>query len=164
MATLTVKIWHNVRTDDEGRHPAFFDGYTPGDPMVCVFTYQTSPRGRSLQQIADHAFAVCNGYPFDGEGERLAGQYYGRRLRSVSAGDVVSVGEAALAVGRGSSWVPVTGSLHEVRTDEHGTHPLPSQPAHEQAPATTSQDAGTGDAPAPGTTPAGPASRKDTPR
>ena len=84
MTTLTVKIWHNVRTDDEGRHPAFSDGYTPGDPMVCVFAYQTSPGGRSLQQIADHAFAVFNGHPADDEGERLAGQYYQRRLRSVS--------------------------------------------------------------------------------
>jgi len=125
MTPLTVKIWHNVRTDGEGRHPAFCDGYTPGDPMVCVFTYQTAPRGRSLQQIADHAYAVFNGHPCDDEGERLAGQYYGRRLRSVSAGDVVSMGEAALAVGRPAGWVPVTGSLHEVRTDEHGTHPLP---------------------------------------
>jgi hypothetical protein len=35
------------------------------------------------------------------------------------------MGEAALAVGRPAGWVPVTGSLHEVRTDEHGTHPLP---------------------------------------
>jgi hypothetical protein len=126
MTALTVKIWHNVRTDDEGRHPAFFGGYTSGDPMVCVFTYQTAPGGRSLHQIADHAFAAFNGHPVDADGERLAGQYYGRRLRSPSVGDVVSVGEAALAVGRPAGWVPVTGSLHEVRTSEHGTHPLPA--------------------------------------
>jgi hypothetical protein len=126
MTTLTVKIWHNVRTDGEGRHPAFCDGYAPGDPLVCVFTYQTAPRGRTLQQIADHAYAVFNGHPFDDEGERLVGQYYGRRLRSVSVGDVVSIGEAALAVARPSGWAPVRGTFTEVRTDEHGTHPLPA--------------------------------------
>jgi hypothetical protein len=162
MTTLTVKIWHNVRTDDEGRHPAFFDGYTPGDPMVCVFAYQTSPGGRSLQQITDHAFAVFNGHPFDDEGERLAGQYYERRLRSLSAGDVVSVGEAALAVGRPAGWVPVTGSLHEVRTDEPGTHPLPLQPVRD--PATASPYTRTGGTPSVGTSQAGPGGREDMPR
>jgi hypothetical protein len=44
----------------------------------------------------------------------------------LSAGDVVAVGEVALAVGRPAGWVPVRGSLTEVRTREHGTHPLPS--------------------------------------
>jgi hypothetical protein len=31
------------------------DGYTPGDPMVRVFTYQTSPGSRTPEQIADPA-------------------------------------------------------------------------------------------------------------
>lgn len=43
----------------------------------------------------------------------------------LSVGDVVAVGEAALAVGRPVGWVPVRGSLTEVRIHEHGTHPLP---------------------------------------
>jgi hypothetical protein len=43
----------------------------------------------------------------------------------LSVGDVVGVGEAALAVGRPAGWVPVGGGLNEVRADEHGTHPLP---------------------------------------
>lgn len=44
--------------------------------------------------------------------------------RELSTGDVVAVGEAGLAVGR-VGWILVRGGLNEVRTDEHGTHPLP---------------------------------------
>jgi len=36
----------------------------------------------------------------------------------------VVIGEVPLAVGR-VGWSPVRGGLVEVRTDEHGTHPLP---------------------------------------
>jgi hypothetical protein len=43
----------------------------------------------------------------------------------LSVGDVVAVGEAGLAVGR-AGWIPLRGGLDEVRTDEHGTHPLPA--------------------------------------
>ena len=56
-----------------------------------------------------------------------------RRLRNtaepsgeLSVGDVVAVGEVGLAVGR-VGWTLVRGGLNEVRTDEHGTHPLPSR-------------------------------------
>ena len=42
----------------------------------------------------------------------------------LSVGDIVAVGEAGLAVAR-VGWTPVRGALHEVRTSEHGTHPLP---------------------------------------
>ena len=42
----------------------------------------------------------------------------------LSVGDVVAVGEVRLAVGR-VGWILVRGGLNEVRTDEHGTHPLP---------------------------------------
>jgi hypothetical protein len=57
----------------------------------------------------------------------------GRRCRNtaepsgeLSAGDVVAVGEAALAVGRPAGWDPVRGGLNEVRIHDHGTHPLPA--------------------------------------
>lgn len=56
-----------------------------------------------------------------------------RRLRNtagpsgeLSVGDVVAVGEAALAVAR-AGWTPVRGGLNEVRAGEHGTHPLPAR-------------------------------------
>jgi hypothetical protein len=42
-------------------------------------------------------------------------------------GDVVAVGEAGLAVGR-VGWIPVRGSLNEVRTSEYGTRPLLATP------------------------------------
>ena len=67
--------------------------------------------------------AICNGHPSDAAGEDLASHYYARELRSLSKGDAVAVGEVALAVAT-VGWIPV-GSLHEVRTDEYGTHPLP---------------------------------------
>jgi hypothetical protein len=44
----------------------------------------------------------------------------------LSVGDVVTVGEAGLAVGR-VGWTLVRGGLNEVRTSEHGTRPLPSR-------------------------------------
>jgi hypothetical protein len=99
------------------------DGYQLGDPVVRVFTYQAAPAGRPAEQIAEEAFGICNGHPRDARGEDLARGYYQRELRSV--GDVVAVGEAGLAVGR-VGWIPVGGGLNEVRTSEHGTHPLPA--------------------------------------
>ena len=124
-AKITVTIWHNVAHDGEGRHSAMLDGYRPGDPMVRVFTYQADPAGRPPEQIAEEAFAICNGHPADARGEDLARRYYQRELRSLSKGDVVAVGEIALAVAS-LGWTPVRGGLNEVRTREHGTRPLPA--------------------------------------
>ena len=68
------------------------DGYQPGDPVVRVFAYQASP-GRSAEELAEEAFAIFNDHPGDAAGAELACAYYGRRLRSLSVGDVVAVGE-----------------------------------------------------------------------
>jgi hypothetical protein len=125
-AGITVTIWHNVAFDEQGRHTAMLDGYQPGDPMVCVFAYQASP-GRSAEEIADEAFDTFNDHPRDPGGADLACAYYGRRLRSLSVGDVVAVtadGEVRLAVAK-IGWTPVPGPLTEVRASEHGTRPLP---------------------------------------
>ena len=46
------------------------------------------------------------------------------------AGDVVTIGEAALAVGRPAGWEPVRGGLAEVRVHEHGTRSLPAPARH----------------------------------
>ncbi|MGH3155781.1 MAG: hypothetical protein ACRDNF_04265 [Streptosporangiaceae bacterium] len=43
----------------------------------------------------------------------------------------MSAGDVLLAVGRPAGWEPVTSPLTEVRTDEHGTHPLPASPDEE---------------------------------
>ena len=124
MTSITVTIWHNVARDQAGRHTAPLDGFTPGDPLVRVFTYQTLPCGRPPEAIAEDAFALANGHPRDPGSAELSRLYYERRLRSLSVGDVVAVGEVGLAVGR-AGWTLVRGGLNEVRTDEHGTHPLP---------------------------------------
>ncbi len=123
-AKITVTIWHNVALDDQGRHIAMLDGYQPGDPVVRVFAYQADP-GRPAEEIADEAYAICNGHPHDTHGEELARRYYERELRPLSVGDIVCVGEVALAVGRPAGWEPASGPLAEVRTREHGTSPLP---------------------------------------
>ena len=91
-AEITVTIWHNVAFDAQGRHTAMLDGYQPGDPMVRVFAYQADP-GRPAEEIADEAFDIFNDHPRDAAGADLACAYYGRRLRSLSAGDVVAAGE-----------------------------------------------------------------------
>ena len=130
-AVITVTIWHNVASDDQGRHTAMLDGYQPGDPVVRVFAYQASP-GRPAEEIAEEAFAICNGHPSDAGGADLSRRYYERELRSLSHGDIVAVGEAGLAVGR-VGWTPVHGGLNEVRTSEYGTHPLPPRSRHPEA-------------------------------
>jgi hypothetical protein len=122
---ITVTIWHNVAHDADGRHIAMLDGYQPGDPVVAVFTYRASPAGRTAEQIADEAFDIFNDHPRNPDGADLACAYYGRRLRSLSAGDLVAVGDMLLAVGRPAGWEQVSGPLSEVRTREHGTSPLP---------------------------------------
>ncbi len=67
MTSVTVTIWHNVARDQAGRHTAPLDGFTPGDPMVRVFTYQATADGRSPEAIAEDAFALANGHPRDDE-------------------------------------------------------------------------------------------------
>ncbi len=123
-AKITVTIWHNVALDGQGRHVAMLDGYQPGDPVVAVFAYQADP-GRPAEEIADEAFAIFTGHPRDAAEADLACAYYQRRLRPLAAGDVVAAGDVLLAVARPVGWEPVTGPLTEVRTREHGTHPLP---------------------------------------
>jgi hypothetical protein len=125
---ITVTIWHNVASDGQGRHTAMRDGYQPGDPMVRVFAYQATP-GRPAGEIAEEAFAIFNDHPRDAAGADLACAYYGRRLRSLSKGDVVVAGEVALAVGS-VGWIPVRGGLTEVRTSQHGTRPLAERSHH----------------------------------
>lgn len=84
MTTITVTIWHNVARDQHDRPTGMLEGYHPGDPAVRVFTYQADLAGRTPEEIADEAFAICNGHPRDARGADLAGRYYERELRSLS--------------------------------------------------------------------------------
>jgi hypothetical protein len=66
--------------------------------------------------------------PLQEQPDAFAGRWFRNTAElsgELSVGDVVAVGEVALAVGRPAGWVPVRGSLTEVRIREHGTHPLP---------------------------------------
>jgi hypothetical protein len=122
---ITVTIWHNVARDGSGRPTGMLDGYQPGDAVARVFTYQAEPDGRDPEQIAEEAFAICNGHPSSPRGQDLSRRYYARELRSLSVGDVVAVGEAGLAAGR-IGWTLIRGGLNEVRASEPGTRPLPA--------------------------------------
>lgn len=126
MTTVTITIFHNIARDQHGRPTGMLDGYQPGNPVVRVFAYQAGAAGRAPEAMAEDTFAICNGHPYDAGGEELSRRYYARELRSLSVGDVVAVGEAALAVAR-AGWTPVRGGLNEVRAGEHGTHPLPAR-------------------------------------
>ncbi len=81
---ITITIFHNVARDGDGRPTGMLDGYRPGDAMVRVFTYQADPAGRDPEQIAEEAFAICNGHPAAADGEDLSRRYYQRELRSLS--------------------------------------------------------------------------------
>jgi hypothetical protein len=72
MTSATVSIWHNVARDQAGRHTAPLDGFTPGDPMVRVFSYQATVDGRSPEAIAEEAFALANGHPRGAGAARLS--------------------------------------------------------------------------------------------
>jgi hypothetical protein len=80
---ITVTIWHNVAHDGEGRPSGMLDGYRPGDPVVRVFAYEADPGGRAPEEIAEEAFAICNGHP-PGAYVDLTRRYYDRELRSLS--------------------------------------------------------------------------------
>jgi hypothetical protein len=121
-AMVTVSVWHNVTRDSAGLPTGYF-GFTPGDQMVKGFTFHTRARGRHPEDIAEDAFAAFNDHPADAEGQDLARQYRARRLRSVSRGDMVTVGEAALIVER-AGFSLLRGSFAPVRVHDHGTHPL----------------------------------------
>ena len=105
--------------------PRCWTATSPATPWSPSSPTRPTPPGGRRRQIADEAFDIFNDHPRDPDGADLACAYYGRRLRSLSVGDIVCVGEVALAVGRPAGWEPASGPLAEVRTREHGTSPLP---------------------------------------
>lgn len=93
-----IKIFHNLATDDEGRHLAWVFGYTPGDPLAEVFRYTVggTVARRDDEAVCAHAFDVFNvgddpAFCVDGLPEPLAVMYRSKGLRSLSVGDVVSI-------------------------------------------------------------------------
>ena len=102
MTSVTVSIWHNVARDQARRHTARWTGSPPATRW-CASSPTSHAARRSPEAIAEDAFALANGHPRDDETARLSRLYYQRRLRSLSVGDVVCVGEVALAVSRPAS-------------------------------------------------------------
>jgi hypothetical protein len=126
---MHVTVYHNVARDEAGHHLGF-DGYQPGQPLVPVFTYNAELLDGALPElrlVAEKAFEAFNLPPdlLNGRQRELAARYRARSLRSVSVGDVLRLGDMALACDP-VGFREVPGELNEVRVSEHGTHPIPS--------------------------------------
>ena len=77
-----------------GGIPPCWTATSPATPWSASSPTRPTP-GRPAEEIADEAFAIFNDHPADAAGAELACAYYGRRLRSLSVGDVVAVGDVA---------------------------------------------------------------------
>jgi hypothetical protein len=118
-ASVFIRIFHNAARDDEGRNLGFF-GHKPEQPMVLVFAYT-----RSLPSD-DHALEDAYREFNIGEGP-LARDYRERKLRSLSVGDVVAIGDRYYACAD-AGWerlsVPIVLAAPEQRVDLYGSTPL----------------------------------------
>jgi hypothetical protein len=113
MHAVQITVLHNV--DRDGR----LSGYSDGNRLVTVFKGTHHTEAADPQVIADELFAAFNdGGHLPGAGE-LSDAYFGRRLRSLSVGDVVLVAEAALAIGRFGGFSPVSAAGANVLTSWH---------------------------------------------
>ena len=79
---------------------ANFDGYKPGQPIVRVFRADFETDHTDPQRIGDELYEAFNiGDEFPSHRHHaMAVAYRARKLRSLSTGDVVVIGEAPLAV------------------------------------------------------------------
>lgn len=106
---LTVKVYLNTSTDELDRPVGILDGYDPAHSFeqVAQWIDTTTPDDRpitltDLHTIADHAFFLFN----VGDDPAMTGgapdpraiAYRAAGHRSLSVGDLVIVGETALAV------------------------------------------------------------------
>lgn len=94
---MQVHIFHNVTRDGFGRPIGILDGYQPGHDLAEVFAYDTDRTDPYAE--AQNAFFLFNvgDDPSFGEPKPLALDYRAKGLRSLSVGDVVVVGDVALA-------------------------------------------------------------------
>lgn len=124
---MHVTVYHNVARGPDNRH-INFDGYQPGQPLVPVFVYDVDLLDGGMEElllIAETAFEALNADPdrLPARTRELATRYRARSLRSLSVGDVLRLGDTALACDPvGFRQVPA--ELNEVRVSEHGTHPI----------------------------------------
>lgn len=127
---MHVRIYHNVARDHDG-HMIHFLGYEQGHPLVPVFDADIDLSHPDWANLPEAIFEACNVDvdQIDGPMRSLARAYRERRLRSLSVGDVVVIGDGddriALKVAQmGFSPVP-TAELNVVNETDHGTEPWP---------------------------------------
>jgi hypothetical protein len=82
-------------------HEDHWGGYVPGHPLAEVFTYDTAVSADPLE-IAEDASRMFNAPPeiLDEVQRTIASAYRSQRIRSLSVGDVLRVGEVWLACER----------------------------------------------------------------
>ncbi len=133
----------NVRVLVNDSMDGFVRGFRPGDTFAEALRYREAvATGRrtgndsgddegaedpvtTLMRLAEKAFELTNlpDEVLTADQLALLGDYH-RRFNSLSVGDVVVIGETALACGR-LSWDPVTlpdGAVGDDRIDAHGRH------------------------------------------
>jgi hypothetical protein len=100
---MKVTVCH--RTDQQ------FRAYEPGDPITAVYDYEhpTGPNftTHDARQVAEQAFRMFNGQPTTSWERDHADRYYAAQNRSLSVGDLVVIGEIALAC-EPAGWAFVT--------------------------------------------------------
>lgn len=98
LPATSIRILHNVATDDAGRLTGLLDGYRHGDTLVEVFAYMTDTKGEAIA-LADEAFHLFNigDDAHFGRPDNRALIYRREGNRSLSVGDVVIVGDEAFA-------------------------------------------------------------------
>lgn len=112
---MQIQVFHNVTKDAHGRHVGMLDGYRAGHDLALVYEYTVpddkSARflldGRTYAEDAFHLFNVGDD-PAYGTPDPRAVEYRAKRLRSLSVGDVVVVGERAYACAA-LGWDPIAG-------------------------------------------------------
>ena len=128
---VRVRIYHNVARDPKGRR-IHFCGYEPGHPLVLVLEAAIDLVRLGEVFLPEAIFVACNAevHELGGSLRDLARAYRDRRLRSLSVGDVLVIGDdedrkAMQVIGNGFSFVPAE-SLNTVHHPESGTQPWPA--------------------------------------
>lgn len=120
----SIKAYHNVAQDESGRPLGMLDGYAPGHPVVLVFQ-AIAPEGVGDLAACENVFRLLNvgEDPEFGEPDPAAIAYRARGNRSLSVGDLVSVGDRFYQCGR-FGWTQLDADPVVVDQQDYGTTPL----------------------------------------
>lgn len=113
---VRVRILHNVAKDELGRSLGWMDGWHADHAMVEVFAYDSyvCPDVEAAYREAELAFRLFNvgDDPTFGEPSPIALEYRALRLRSLSVGDVVVVGDLAALACASMGWERINLPAH----------------------------------------------------